>query len=198
MLSRSDYQEIWSKFCHDKSNFTCLFILCTNAIEMHFYTLCFFLAKDSSLKVIRFLFFHTVQNMHNGIDFQVFLLFFWTKEPLQLIRASLTVWGKTHLSPTRAKRISHYNIWFSWGPSFVLWSLLLIRISFHPLKYFPSILALLLGPLGNFIWYCGKNYRTEKHQSSLLSNIWMYGRMNRVEINFELSNFMDYYFLLRG
>lgn len=36
--------------------------------------------------------------------------FFPTKEPFQLIRASFTVLGKTHLNPIRAKTISYKSI----------------------------------------------------------------------------------------
>ena len=67
-------------------------------------------AKDPFLEAIRFLFFQTVQKMHRGTDFQIFDLFFPTKEPFQLSKTSLTVLGKTQGIPTKERMISHKGL----------------------------------------------------------------------------------------
>ena len=68
--------------------------------------LSFCISNTPPLKANLFLSFQTVQKIHNGMDFQIFFLFFPTKEPLQLNNASLTSSGNTHLTPTRARMIS--------------------------------------------------------------------------------------------
>ena len=69
--------------------------------------LSFCISNTPPLKANLFLSFHTVQKIHNGMEFQIFFLFFPTKEPLQLNNASLTNSGNTHWTPTRARTISH-------------------------------------------------------------------------------------------
>ena len=68
--------------------------------------LSFCIAKDPPLKANLFLSFHTIQKIHNGMEFQIFFLFFPTKEPLQLNNASVTDSVNTHWTPTRARTIS--------------------------------------------------------------------------------------------
>ena len=68
--------------------------------------LIFWIANDPPLKVNLFISFQTVQNMHNGMKFQIFFLFFPTKEPLQLSITSLIDSGNTHWTPKMARTIS--------------------------------------------------------------------------------------------
>ena len=58
--------------------------------------LSFCIAKEPLLKANLFLSFHTVQKIHNGMEFQIFFLFFPTKGPLQLNNISLTDSRNTH------------------------------------------------------------------------------------------------------
>ena len=67
----------------------------------------FWIFNTHPLKANLFLSFHTVQKIHNGMNFQTFFLFFPTKGPLQLIKTSFTVSGKTHLTSTNPRTISH-------------------------------------------------------------------------------------------
>ena len=77
------------------------------------------------LKANLFLSFQTVQKIHNGMDFQIFFLFFPTNGPLQEVKASFTVSGRTHLTSTNPKIISHRalvtiqykRIWFTFSSS---------------------------------------------------------------------------------
>ena len=52
--------------------------------------------SSESLKALRFLSFHYVQNRHKGAAFQAFFLFFPTKATHQLMRTSLIENGITH------------------------------------------------------------------------------------------------------
>ena len=52
----------------------------------------------------RFLSFQIVKKMRKGTDFQVYFLFLPTKEPLQLVKASFNILGKTQQTPTREKK----------------------------------------------------------------------------------------------
>ena len=77
------------------------------------------------LKANLFLSFQTVQKIHNGMDFQICFLFFPTNEPLQEVKASLTVSGRTHLISINPKIISYKAlvtiqckiIWFTFSSS---------------------------------------------------------------------------------
>ena len=63
-----------------------------------------------SQKAMRLRSFQTVQKMKSGADFQIFLLFFPTKEPFQLMRASLTDFGKTQEKPIKEKKRSQRGL----------------------------------------------------------------------------------------
>ena len=80
--------------------------------------------SSESSKALRFLSFHNIQNRHKGATFQVFFLFFPTKAPRQLTKASLIENGITHWTSKIAKIRCHnmlglgqwMRIWFdsSW------------------------------------------------------------------------------------
>ena len=59
-----------------------------------------------ALKTMRSRSCDTIQKMQRGKNFQIFLLFFPTSEPYQLIRASLRVLGKNQEKPTKEKKRS--------------------------------------------------------------------------------------------
>ena len=85
----------------------------------------FWISKDPHLKANLFLSFQTVQKMHNGMEFQVFFLFFPIKEPLQLSNTSITDSGNTHWTPKMTRAISQRvltsvqcnRIWFAFSSS---------------------------------------------------------------------------------
>ena len=58
--------------------------------------LSFCISKEPPLKANLFLSFHTVEKIHNGMEYQIFFLFLPTKGPVQLNNTSLTVFGNTH------------------------------------------------------------------------------------------------------
>ena len=49
------------------------------------------MSKEPPLKANLFFSFHIVQKIHNGMGYQIFSLFFPTKESLQLSNTSMTV-----------------------------------------------------------------------------------------------------------
>ena len=57
-------------------------------------------AKEPPLKANLFLSFQTIQKMHNGMNFQIFFLFFPTKGPLRLINLFYCLWE----DPLKAKQ----------------------------------------------------------------------------------------------
>ena len=68
--------------------------------------LSFLTSTIPSLKAMRLRSFQTVQKMKSGMDFQIFP----TKEPFQLMRASLTVFGKTQEKPIKEKKRSQRGL----------------------------------------------------------------------------------------
>ena len=72
--------------------------------------LSFWISNTPPLKVNLFLSFKTFQKIHNGMDFHIFFLFFPKKEPLQLVKTSFTVSGKTHCTPDNPRTISHRTL----------------------------------------------------------------------------------------
>ena len=87
--------------------------------------LSFCIDNEPPLKANLFLSFHTVQKIHNGMEFQIFFLFFPIKGSLQLNNTSLTVSGNTHWTPHKARTISQRTlttiqckrIWFTLSSS---------------------------------------------------------------------------------
>ena len=85
----------------------------------------FWIFNSPPLKANLFLSLQTVQKIHNGMDFQIFFLFFPTNEPLQEIKVSFTVSGRTHLTSINPKIIFHRalvtiqckRIWFTFSSS---------------------------------------------------------------------------------
>lgn len=69
-----------------------------------------FIAKGPSLRATQFLSFQTLQKMHRGTEFQIFVLFFPIKELLQLSKASLAILGKNKQTPIREKMIFHREL----------------------------------------------------------------------------------------
>ena len=85
----------------------------------------FWIFNSPPLKANLFLSFQTVQKIHNGMNFQIFFLFFPTNEPLREIKVSFTVSRRTHLTSINPKIISHRalvtiqckRIWFTFSSS---------------------------------------------------------------------------------
>ena len=109
------------------------------------------MSKEPPLKANLFLSFQTVQKIHTGMEFQIFFLFFPTKEPFQLSNTSMTVSGNTQWTPNKARIISQRTLasvqckrmWFTFSSSQLhkkqqlgschprLWSLSKVRIFPH-------------------------------------------------------------------
>ena len=68
--------------------------------------------KSESLKALRFLSFHRVQNKYNRAALHTFFLFFPTKDPCQIRRTSLIMKDITHWTSKRAKIRCHNKVTF--------------------------------------------------------------------------------------
>ena len=66
--------------------------------------------KSSLLKIILFLSFQIIQNKQRGVVSQAFLHFLSTKEASQPKRVSLTVSGRTQLTPNKVNTRSHKTL----------------------------------------------------------------------------------------